>query len=106
TASFDLGLAGYSRAASDGLRRQVVERLRAHPGVQAVAYGNSFPLNIDQSITAVYSDDRRELSPTDAVRATKYQISPDYFRTLGIRILQGRDFTWQDSDNGERVAIV
>ena len=106
TASFDLGLAGYARAASDALRRDIVERLRAHPGVRDVAYGNSFPLNIDQSSTAIYSDELRELSPADAVRAAKYQISPDYFRTLGIRILQGRDFTWQDSDNAERVAIV
>jgi predicted permease len=106
TASFDLGLAGYARAASDALRRDIVERLRAHPGVRDVAYGNSFPLNIDQSSTTIYSDELRELSPADAVRAAKYQISPGYFRTLGIRILQGRDFTWQDSDNAERVAIV
>lgn len=106
TASFDLGLAGYSQGASDALRRQIVERLRAHPGVEDVAYGNSFPLNIDQSTTTVYAADRRELSPTDAVSVTKYQVSPDYLRTLGVRLLQGRDFTWQDSDTSERVAIV
>lgn len=33
SASFDLGLAGYSRAASDALRLRIVERLRAYPGV-------------------------------------------------------------------------
>jgi ABC-type antimicrobial peptide transport system permease subunit len=83
-----------------------VDRLRAHPGVRDVAYGNSFPLNIDQSATAVSSDDRRGLSQTDAVGAVIYQVSPDYFRTLGIRILHGRDFRWQDSDGGERVAVI
>jgi predicted permease len=105
-ASFDLGLAGYTRAASDTLRRQIVERLRALSGVQDVAYGNSFPLNIDQSSTAVYPDERRDLSPRDATRAVKYQVSPEFFRTLGIRMLQGRDFTWQNTDNSQRVAVV
>jgi len=106
TASFDLGLAGYSRAGSDALRRQILERLRAHPGVQDVAYGNSFPLNIDQSNTAVYPDDGREVSRKDAARAVKYQISPEFFRTLGIGIMQGRDFTWQDTANSQRVAVI
>jgi predicted permease len=106
TASFDLGLAGYSRAASDTLRRQIVERLRAYPGVQHVSYGNSLPLNIDQSITDAYPGDRGELSPQTRSWAVKYQVSPQFFQTLGIRILEGRDFTWQDTGNSLRVAVV
>lgn len=106
TASFDLGLAGYSRAASDALRRQIVERLRAYPGMRDVAYGNSFPLNIDQSVTTVYPGGRAEPSATDAVRAVKYQVSPEFLRTLGIRLLLGRDVSWQDTDASERVVVV
>ena len=106
TASFDLGLAGYSRAASDTLRRQIVERLRAYPEVQQVSYGNSLPLNIDQSITDAYPVVRGELSLQTHLRAVKYQVSPQFFQTLGIRILEGRDFTWQDSGNSPRVVVV
>jgi predicted permease len=106
TASFDLGLAGYSRAASDTLRRQIVERLRAYPEVQQVSYGNSLPLNIDQSITDAYPAVRGELSLQTHLRAVKYQVSPQFFQTLGIRILEGRDFTWQDSGNSPRVVVV
>lgn len=105
-ASFDLGPAGYSRAASDALRRQIVERLRVHPGVQEVAYANSLPLNIDQSSTVVYPDDRPELSGADVGRALKYQVSPEFFRTLGIRLQGGRDLTWQDAADSHRVAVV
>jgi predicted permease len=93
TASFDLGLAGYSRAASDAFRRQIVDRLRVHPGVQEVAYANSLPLNIDQSSTVVYPDDRRDLSPRDFGRALKYQVSSGFFQTVGVRFLEGRDLT-------------
>jgi predicted permease len=106
TATFDLGLAGYSRAASDGFRRQIVDRLRVHPGVQQVAYANSLPLNIDQSSTNVYPADRQALSPRDFSRAFRYQVSPEFFRTLGIRFLEGRDFTWQDADDSQSVAVV
>lgn len=106
TASFDLGLAGYSRAASDGVRRLIVDRLRAHPGVQQVAYANSMPLNIDQSSTVVYPDDRRDLSPKDFGRALKYQVSPEFFQTVGIRVLEGRDLTWQDTPDSQPVAVV
>ena len=106
TASFDLGLAGYSRAASDAFRRQIVDRLRVHPGVQEVAYANSLPLNIDQSSTVVHPDDRRDLSPRDFGRALKYQVSPGFFQTVGIRFLEGRDLTWQDTAASQSVAVV
>jgi ABC-type antimicrobial peptide transport system permease subunit len=36
----------------------------------------------------------------------KYQVSPEFFRTLGIRMLQGREFAWQETDNSQRVAVV
>lgn len=106
TASFDLGLAGYSRAASDAFRRQTVDRLRVHPGVQQVAYANSLPLNIDQSSTVVIPDDRRDLSPRDFGRALKYQVSAGFFQTVGIRFLEGRDFTWQDTADSQSVGVV
>jgi predicted permease len=105
-ASFDLGLAGYAHAGSDALRRQIVERLLGYPGVQDAAYGNSFPLNIDQSITVVYPEGAGEPAAKDVARAVKYQVSPEFFRTLGIRILQGREFTWQDTSHSQRVAVV
>jgi predicted permease len=105
-ASFDLGLAGYSRAASEAFQRQIVDRLRVHPGVEHVAYANSLPLSIDQSSTRVASADRPSLSSRDFSRAFRYQVSPEFFQTLGIRLLEGRDFTWRDTADSPPIAVV
>ncbi len=40
------------------------------------------------------------------IRAVVDLAAPGVFRTAGIRVLQGRDFTWHDDENGPKVAIV
>jgi len=105
-ASFDVGLSGYSREAGERLRRQALEAILQLPGVESAAYGNSLPLNIDQSSTHVYPDDRLDLARSQAPRAIKYQVSPAFFQTLGIRLLQGRDIDWHDTSASRRVVVV
>jgi predicted permease len=105
-ASFDVGLGGYSREAGENLRRRALEAISKLPGVQSAAYANSLPLNIDQSSTVVYPDDRPDLRRSEVPRAVKYQVSPAFFRTLGIRMLQGRDIDWRDTSTNRRVAVV
>jgi predicted permease len=105
-AGFDLGLAGYSE--EDGLRLQ--QRLRDAvaqlPGVRAAAYSNSIPLSIDQSSTAVTPDDR-VADPSGAVSGiSRYEVSPGFFRVLGVRLLAGREFESRDAATSPRVAIV
>jgi predicted permease len=105
-ATFDLGLAGYSRESGQDLRERALERVRTLPGVAGAAYANSLPLNIDQSSSIVYPDDQLDLPPAKVPRAVRYQTSPGYFSTLGIRLMQGRDFDARDSAAGIPVGIV
>jgi predicted permease len=109
-AAFDLGLAGYSQDTGETLRRRALDTITALPGVQTAAYANSLPLNIDQSTTHVFPDDWPEdwvISQRSKVpRAITYQVSPGLFRTLGIRMLQGRDIDWHDTPTSRRVAVV
>ena len=105
-AAFDLGPGGYSDEAGENLRRRALDRIAALPGIEEAAYGNSLPLNIDQSSTVVFPDDRPELQRSEAPRAIQYQVSPGFFRTLGIRLLQGRDIDWRDTPVTRRVAVV
>jgi predicted permease len=105
-AGFDLGLGGYSREAGETVRRRALDMISDLPGVHSAAYANSFPLNIDQSSTMVYPDNWPTGQRAEVPRAIKYQVSPGFFQTLGIRMLQGRDFQWQDAAMSRRMAVV
>jgi hypothetical protein len=101
-----LELGGYSQEAGEQLRRRALEAIARLPGVEAAAYGNSLPLNIDRSTRVVYVDEGTDLAGGELPRATRYQVSPGFVRTLGIRLLRGRDIDWHDTASSRRVAIV
>src|SRR5260370_1588540 len=42
----------------------------------------------------------------DGFRADLQTVSPQFFETLGISLLEGRDFTWRDHEKASRVAVL
>ena len=106
TAAFELSLAGYSEERGRAFQRQALEAIQQLPGVQSAAYSNSVPLSIDQSHTSVFPADKTDLRPSDRVGVVRYQVSPEFFATLGTRLLAGRDFSWNDDSKSPSVAIV
>ena len=105
-AAFELGLAGYSEDRGRAFQQQVLQTIQRLPGVQSVAYSNSLPLSIDQSHTGVFPAEKADLRPADRISVTYYQVSPDFFATLGTRLLGGREFNWHDDAKAPQVAIV
>jgi predicted permease len=104
--AFELGLAGYSEDRGRAFQRQALEIIQRLPGVQSAAYSNSLPLSIDQSHTGVFPDGKGDPRPSDRIPVAYYQVSPDFFVTLGTKLLAGREFTWHDDKNAPQVAIV
>jgi putative ABC transport system permease protein len=85
--------------------RQAVERLQALPEVEAAAASTALPLYGNDS--GYFQVDGRPPQPNDErIDAEHPKITPDYFRVMGIRLLQGRAFTWADDGNSPEVAIV
>jgi len=105
-AGFDLGLAGYTREQGVAFQRRALEAVAGLPGIQSAAYSNSLPLSLDQSTSRIYPDDQPLLNASEVRSASVYEISPGFLRTLGIRLLTGRDFGWHDTSGAPRVAIV
>ena len=103
---FDLGLAGYSKDEGAQFQRRVLDAVQQLPGIDAAAFSNSLPLSIDQSTNSVYPDDRPALKASEVPAASTYEVSPGFFRTLGIRRDAGRDFDWRDTNGAPRVAVV
>ncbi len=73
--------------------RQVVEQTRATPGVTSASAGMLFPLGdgIAESTFQIESSEHQEKSD-DRTSMMNY-VAPEFFGTLGIPILAGRDFT-------------
>lgn len=87
--------------------RQALERVAAIPGVQYAAFawgvpltGNNWPatLEIEGQLPAVKESDKTALP----VRA----VTPDYFKLMGMGLLEGREFRSTDDDKAPKVAIV
>src|ERR1700720_1859447 len=104
TLSYDLFTAGYSDASGAEFDRQLQAKLETLPGVQSVALSNRVP-GFSSGSTAVkpegYVAQANELMEIpDAI------ITSNYFHTIQIPLVQGRDFTPQDTNSSQRVVIV
>jgi putative ABC transport system permease protein len=85
----------------DGL----VKRVEAVPGVESVAYTTSPPLMGDRWITGVRIDGREfDMSNPDVAEYTV--VSPDFFRTLDIQLVEGRSFVATDDASHDPVLMV
>jgi predicted permease len=104
-ATYDLFTGGYSDASGVEFDRQLVARLEAQPGIQSVALSSRVPLGFGGGSTAVnpegYVSQANESMETQVAIVT-----PNYFQTLQIPLVKGRDFTPQDTKSSQRVVIV
>jgi putative ABC transport system permease protein len=83
----------------------VVERLAALPGVDAAAAGDALPgAGTNDNSFAIIGDPTPD--PTHVPLAYAIGVSPDYFRTMGIRLLRGRGVLATDDNRAKKVAVV
>jgi putative ABC transport system permease protein len=104
-ASYDLFTAGYSEENGAEFDRQLTAKLEALPGIQSVTLSTRVPLGFGGGSTAVnpegYVPQAHESMETQVAI-----ITPNYFQTLQIPIVKGRDFSLQDTMKSQRVVIV
>jgi predicted permease len=85
------------------VRRQLAERLRALPGVKSVSQAYRQPLAGPAPSTAV----EPEGASVGARLNAQYNfVSPEYFDTLGVRLVRGRAFTAREANSGAPVVVV
>ncbi len=105
TQEMQLDMIGYSDEQAHIFQNQLLERVRALPEVEAAALVRRLPLSTNISITGVYISGVHE-SRDDGYIADETYVGPGYFETMGVPLLEGRDFTLQDTPESPRVAIV
>jgi putative ABC transport system permease protein len=85
--------------------REVLDRIRALPGVRSTGFANAVPLGVGS--VRIYGDFSIEGQPAqEHLWASKVAASPDYFRAIGIPLVKGRFFTETDDDRSPGVAII
>jgi putative ABC transport system permease protein len=89
-----------------GFWQQVLDRARALPGVESAAVGTNIPLTDSHSRTDITVEGMAFPKPGSFPHPDIHIVSPNYERTLGIRLLRGRGFTDADRENAPRVAMV
>ena len=105
TASSDLYPAGYDRATGLAFDQQLLDKVRALPGVESATLTNAVPLGFDRTTENVKIEGYAP-RPHEAMDIRAAIVGPDYLATMQIPLAEGRDFTAADNDEGQRVAIV
>jgi len=85
------------------VKLELLDHLRAMPGVEAAAFANVVPLGGNNWGDTIFVNAARGV---EKGFANFNRISPDYFKTLGIQLLAGRDFVAGDTPATPKVAIV
>lgn len=85
---------------------QMLQRIRALPGVTAAGSISILPMQGTNSGTWYYRADRPEPAANRRPGGDVSIITPGYFRALGIRMIQGRDFDEHDRVGATPVAIL
>jgi predicted permease len=88
------------------LLQRATERLAALPGVASAAYADGVPLTMSGGSTQGLSARIDGRSQTQHVQYARIFAGPGYFATMGIDVVQGREFAATDRTGSPRVAIV
>ena len=104
--SFDPHEVGYSRNRAEEFYRAVQQRVSALPGVRSASLAAAVPLGETPFGTEVLLPGQSPNGNHQPVNAVFNEISPEYLDTMGMKLLQGRNFTVADRAGSPDVALV
>ena len=102
----NLMASGYDTQRARNFQDAFMERVRALPGVESAAYGRVTPFSYRSYTTAPIAVDGYQPAPNEQPTLEYNEIGPDYFHTMGIPLISGREFTRADNETSQLVVIV
>ena len=99
-------LQGYDQDRAEALLRDLLRRARALPGVESASYAFTVPMSYYSGAEMVYAEGQAPTERNRVPGAGVNEVSPGYFATMRMKILEGRAFTDADTRTSEPVAIV
>jgi predicted permease len=104
-ASFDLDPMGYSNAKGIEFERDVLDRVRALPGVRSVALADFSPLSFTLHSRGVLPEGYVP-QPHESIEVDRGDVSAGYLQTLRTPLIAGREFTAADNSDSAMVVMV
>ena len=106
TMTINLPTQRYYKPQASNFSSELIERIKTLPSVQQVSLSSDVPLGENSSSTNLTVEGQPEILPGSEIRAYRHRVMPNFFSTLQIPILSGRDFTLQDNVETDQVIIV
>ena len=109
TLSFNTSAQGYDATKANQFYQQLISRVQALPGVERVSLAQYAPLSYFYSpalSVPVIVEGHEPASGENPPLVGSNAVSPNFFETLGVSLLNGRDFSDQDTNSSPRVVIV
>ena len=105
-ASLDVGLGGYDEKRGSIFYQQLIQRIEALPSVSSASLAKTIPLEVGVTQQMGVAIEGHE-TPSQTNISMDYNIvTPRYFETMGIPLLQGQDFSERDVSGNPGVVIV
>lgn len=86
--------------------QQLIDKVRSLPGVQAVGGTSLVPVSDDDFVISFEAEDQPPLQPGIGQSANYFSVSADYFKAMGIPLLQGRLINEFDTKGSPHVAVI
>ncbi len=105
-ATLDLQSLNYSPDAGRRFYEQLLERIKALPGVLSASLATYLPLGGVSSATGVKVPGHPPLPGQDGFPVQHFDLGPGYFVTMGTPLLRGREFTERDREGAPPVVVI
>jgi predicted permease len=105
TASVGLAIAGYPDEEVREIRHKILDRVSALPGVTVASLTDWVPFNFNRKTVDAYPEGYVP-RPHESLELRRADVTSRYFETMEIPILEGRDFSVDDSESAPRVVVV
>jgi predicted permease len=104
--SMDVGLQGYAEERGQQFYKQLDERVKTLPGVRDAAVTAFIPMGYDNSLVNIFPEGQAIDDKEKTTTAFDDMVEPSYFRTAGVPVTEGREFTEGDTATSPKVAII
>src|SRR5438093_2280412 len=102
----DLVSAGYNLERAKAFDTQLLDRVREIPGVESATLSRLTPFSYANFSSAPLAIDGYQPAPDEQLNSSYLEAGEDYFKTLSIPIVAGREFQRTDDENAVPVAVV